>query len=170
MRNSRKSFFLSLLFVCAVARPGEAQNSSAGPVTSDQQAIASLDLSAPGMDKVAAAVQSGNLQAIQSAYLDYRRTATAAQWTVKPSDQPVRAVSGTDPIGEEISRHFIRNFFHDFKPAGADMGADFNWTYNPVPKGDPSYTDEWTWSAISRTQFWNKLADAYWKTRNEKYA
>lgn len=170
MRTHRRSLFLVVLLICAVALTGEAQNFPGGPATSDQQAIASLDLSTPGMEKVAAAVRGGNLQTIESAYLEYRRTANAARWTVKASDQPIRAVSAIDPIGEEISRHYIRNFFHDFKPSGADMGADFNWTYNPVPKGDPSYTDEWTWSAISRTQFWNKLADAYWKTHNEKYA
>ncbi|HEY0704524.1 MAG TPA: alginate lyase family protein [Candidatus Acidoferrales bacterium] len=170
MRSERKSFFLSLFLMFAIVLPSTAQNVPGGPVTTNQQAIDSLDLTAPGMEKVAAAVQTGNLQTIQSAYLDYRRTASTAQFTVKPSDQPVRGVSGTDPIGDEISRHYIRNFFHDFKPTGADMGADFNWTYNPVPRSDPSYTDEWTWSAISRTQFWNKLAEAYWKTRNEKYA
>ena len=170
MRGEWKFLFLSLLLICAVAVPSNAQFGAGGPVSTDQEAIASLDLTAPGMEKVAAAVQSGNLQAVESAYLNYRRTASTAIWNIKPSDQPTSALAATDPIGDEISRHYIRNFFHDFKPAGADMGADFNWTYNPVPRSDPAYTDEWTWSAISRTQFWNKLADAYWKTRNEKYA
>jgi hypothetical protein len=50
------------------------------------------------------------------------------------------------------------------------MGADFDWTFNPVDRNSEGFSYEWTWCAISRTQFWRKLVDAYWKTRNEKYA
>ncbi len=50
------------------------------------------------------------------------------------------------------------------------MGQDFNWTYNPVSKSDPGFTQEWTWCVISRTQFWEHLAKAYWNTLDEKYA
>jgi hypothetical protein len=143
---------------------------SAGPVTTDAEIVAELDLKAPGMETVSAAVQSENLSFIQRAYLEYRRSASPARWGIMPSDQQASAVAQDDPIGDEISRHYIRNFFYNFKPTAADMGRDFDWTYNPVPKNDPSFTNEWTWCAISRTQFWDKLADAYWKTRNEKYA
>ena len=86
-----------------------------------------------------------------------------------PSDMPANAVAQNDPIGDEICSHHIRNVY-GFDPKEGDMGKDFDWTYNPTPRNDPGFTDEWTWCAISRTQFWNKLVDAYWKTHNEKYA
>jgi hypothetical protein len=86
-----------------------------------------------------------------------------------PAAMP-RPVASDDPIGDEILRHHIRNFFYGFSPHEADMGKDFNWTFNPIDPKSQGFSDEWTYCAISRTQFWEKLADAYWKTHNEKYA
>ena len=140
-----------------------------GPVVTDAEALAALNLDAPGMEKVKALAPGGDMAAIRKAYLDYRRTASPAKWTIMPSDEPATATEQTDPVGNEICAHYIRNGY-GFDPKAANMGKDFNWTFNPVPKSDPGYTDEWTFCAISRTQFWNKLVDAYWKTHNEKYA
>jgi hypothetical protein len=141
-----------------------------GPVATDEQALAELNLDAPGMQKVKAAAQGSDMTAIQAAYLDYRRTACPAKWKVMPSDEPATATEQTDVPGDEICAHYIRKFQYDFPFPGADMGKDFNWTYNPLPKTDPAYTVEWTDCAISRTGFWEKLGEAYWKTHNEKYA
>ena len=141
-----------------------------GPVASDAQAVAALNLDAPGMEKVKAAAQRGDLPAIQSAYLDYRRTACPAKWKVMPSDEPATATESDDAAGDEVCAHYVRTGPYAFPFPGADMGKDFNWKFNPMPKSDPAFTYEWTFCAISRTGFWDKLADAYWKTHNEKYA
>jgi len=141
-----------------------------GPITTDAQALTELNFDAPGMEKVKAAAQSGDLATVQSAYLDYRRTACPAKWTVMPSDEPATATEQTDAAGDEICAHYIRKFQYDFPFPGADMGKDFNWTYNPLLKTNPAFSMEWTFCAISRTGFWCQLADAYWKTHNEKYA
>jgi hypothetical protein len=137
-------------------------------VTTDAEAIAALNLDAPGMDKVKTAVLGGDLAAIQRAYLDYRRTSNPAKWRIMPSDEPA-ATAVDDPAGDKVCEHILSGF-PDFTPAEFSMGNNFNWTANPVWHGDPGFTDEWTYRIVSRTPFWEKLADAYWRTHDEKYA
>jgi hypothetical protein len=141
-----------------------------GPATTDAEALAAFNLDAPGMEAVKAAAQLGGLEAVKKAYLDYRRTACPAKWTVSPADKPAKAEATTDPAGDEICAHRIKDRWYKIYPTPVDMGADFNWTYNPVAQNDPSYTQEWTWCVISRMQFWDDLGKAYWKTLDEKYA
>jgi len=116
-----------------------------GPITSDTDLLATLNLDAPGMEKVKAAATTDKIDwsALQAAYLDYRRTASPAIWKVMPKDKPAQPVEQTDALGDEVMAHHIRNNY-GFTPTGADMGKDFNWTFNPVAKTDPAYTDEWT--------------------------
>jgi hypothetical protein len=150
--------------------PGQTLPATPGPVTTDDQALAELNLDAPGMDKVKAAAQSGDMAAVKAAYLDYRRTACPAKFTVMPSDEPPTATEQTDTAGDEVCNHYIRKLGYDFPFPGADMGKDFNWTYNPLLRTNPAFSMEWTFCAISRCQFFQTLADAYWKTHDEKYA
>jgi heparan-sulfate lyase len=143
---------------------------SPGPVTTDAQIIAELNLDFPGMEKVKAAVQAGNLPDIEAAYLDFRQHESKVRWKTMPSDKPEAPVEADDKIGDLVAEHnVIRDAYH-YGPPVCFMGKDFNWLYNPVPKGDPSYSDEFTWCVVSRTESWQHLADAYWKTGNEKYA
>ncbi|MDD5350077.1 MAG: heparinase II/III family protein, partial [Chthoniobacteraceae bacterium] len=144
-----------------------------GPVTADETLLAALDLDAPGMAKVKAAAQAKGpqaLQAVQSAYLDYRRTASPARWRVMPENKPAQAQRKEDPQGDAVLAHRIPNVYHFPMPAEVDMGKDFNWLYNPVPRNSPAYSAEWTWGPVSRTEFWGALASAYWQTGDEKYA
>ena len=143
-------------------------------VPTDAELLAALDLNAPGMEKVKAAAQpaaNGQIawNEVQSAYLDYRRNASTARWRVMPDDKPPSPRAKDDQPGDAVLAHHIRNGYH-FQPSEGDMGKDFNWTYNPVERSNPAYTDEWTYCAISRTEFWEALAAAYWQTGDEKYA
>ena len=149
----------------AASRPNEPE----GPVTSDADALGLLNLDAPGLEKVKTAAHSGDLAAVKAAYLDYRRNACPTRFTVTPKDRPARPTATDDHAGDEICNHYIRNRY-GFEPRAVDMGKDFDWSFNPVPRNDPAFTPEWTYCAISRTQFWEPLADAYWKTGDEKYA
>jgi hypothetical protein len=121
------------------------------------------------MQKVTAAVQTHDLASMEQAYLEYRRTVSTAKWDVMPSAMLPVADASDDPLGDELLRHHVRNNY-GFSPHAADMGRDFDWTFNPVDHNSEGFSYEFTWCAISRTQFWEKLADAYWKTHNEKYA
>jgi hypothetical protein len=154
----------------AATRPAESSH-LAGPVTTDQEALNALNLDAPGMAEVKAAAPSGNLSAVAKAYLGYRRTACRAQWFVMPADKPKIqfAVPPEDKAGDQIINHIIPNSYW-FPPLSGDMGKVFDWKSNPVPRSSPGFTYEWTYCVISRTGFWKLLADAYWKTTNEKYA
>ena len=138
--------------------------------TDDADILRDLNLDFPGMEKVKAAVQDNNLEAAKQAYLEYRRTLSTAKWTTMPSAMPAEPTAADDQIGEEIIRHHIRNPFDDVWPREGDMGKDFDWTYNPVDPHDQKFTNEWTYCIISRTVFWEQLADAYWKTHDQKYA
>ncbi len=142
-----------------------------GPVTTDRDLLATLNLDAPGMEKVKAAASQDPIDwpTLQAAYLEYRRTASPARWRIMPEDKPSQPKAKSDPWADGVLAHHIRNGYH-FQPTEADMGKDFKWTFNPVPRNTPAYTDEWTYCAISRTEFWETLASAYWQTGNEKYA
>ena len=132
--------------------------------------LSELNLDFPGMERVKAAVQDSNLEVAQQAYLEYRRTLSKAKWTTMPSAIPAEPTAAADQIGDEIIRHHIHNPFDDVWPRQGDMGKDFDWTYNPVDSHSQKFTMEWTYCIISRTVFWEQLADAYWKTHDEKYA
>ena len=165
---------------------GAGPGSPPGPMISDTEMLQALEVNLPELFRLRVAAEAGDLPAVKQAYLDYRQTAGRAVWqmtspdyasTPLPSDHtPAPPSPGgpsaerTDPDGELICAHIIRNYFYNFPPPAADMGKDFDWTFNPTPRDDPNFTDEWTWCAISRTEFWMKLADAYVRTRNEKYA
>lgn len=161
-----------VVFLCAAkalaASEASATQPKTGPVTSDEDLIASFDFSVPGMAAVKAAADRHDLSAVKEAYLAFRRTASTAKYTVMPKDQPPKAVATTDTLGDEVCRHWIRNSYN-FEPRAADMGVVFDWLHNPTVKGTPGYTDEWTTCVISRTPFWQTLGEAYWKTRDEKY-
>jgi hypothetical protein len=138
--------------------------------TTDSEMLQELDFSIPGMEQVKSAEERNDLEGVKAAYLHYRRTMTSTRWYVMPSEMP-QATAKDDATGDEILHHIIRDYaYGNFNKKPVNMGADFDWTYNPLPRSNPSYSDEWTWCGISRTQFWRKLADAYWKTHDEEYA
>ena len=139
------------------------------PLLSDAALMGDLDLDRPGLEKIKAAVTRGDFPRAKHDYLEYRRTISTARWRVMPADRPATAASTDDPAGDEVVNHVIRNMY-GFAPKVGNMGADFDWTFNPIPRSNPNFSSEWTFCVISRTQFWNVLADAYWRTFNEKYA
>ena len=142
-----------------------------GQQTPDAELISALDLDAPNMGKVKAAVQAGDLKIIQQAYLDYRRTGCPSRWTLMPSDQPVAAVAKDDPLGDDVAAHTIHNFWYETPPKIARLGPQINWYAHLLPADDPGYLSRyWVSCVMARTHFWAQLANAYWKTRDEKYA
>jgi hypothetical protein len=155
----------------APATPPPGVTLNPGPVISDEQMIAALNLDYPGLEKVKAAVQAGDLPAAKLAYLDYRRTAPQPKWQLPEWQKPARNKESVAQIGDEIVGHYIPNLFYTGVPvAGGDMGADFDWKHNPMDRSLPSFTDQWTYCVISRCQFWEPLATAYDQTHDEKYA
>jgi hypothetical protein len=155
--------FSLMVFICQLSL---ADNVSPGPVLTDDEIQNDLLLDSAGMEKVKAAVQTGDLVAVKAAYLDYRRHGSTAKWTVMPSDEPATAVATTDAEGDDTCAHRIHTVWNK---QGTDMGADFDWTHSELPRTDPAFSLEWGY-LVARCSFWKPLADAYWKTHNEKYA
>jgi len=141
-----------------------------GPVVTDAEIMAELNLDLPGMEKVKAAIQRGQLPEIQQAYLDFRRHASQAQWKIMPSAKPANPTAPTDELGDLVASHHVTRGAYHYGPPATFMGDDFNWLYNPVARGDPAFSNEFTYCVVARTEFWQNLADAYWQTGNEKYA
>ncbi len=165
--NKSVSLFCMVVMLCAL--PISDACAELGPVTTEAEALALLNLDYPGMESVKIAAASGDMAEVKKAYLDFRRTKSTAHMANDVVLHPA-AGNDTDEIAEEICRHHIRNKYKGLQPRSADMGRDFNWKYNPIPKNSSSYTLEWTWCAVSRTHFWNNLTEGYSKTGNEKYA
>ena len=164
-----RCFRIALSFSALLGECSHAQRVTTRP-TADDPLIAELDLNDPDLSALKTAVQQHDLVTIQKAYLDYRRTASKPKWKVMPADAPAKATEVTDFLGDETCAHRIHNLWYAFTPKIADVGKDFNWFYNPLPTSDPNFSTNWSACVIARTQFWEQLADAYWKTRDEKYA
>jgi hypothetical protein len=163
--------YSSLATVSATSGPtSPVMPATPGPLTTDAQIIAELNLDLPGMEKLKAAVQGGQIAEIEAAYLDYRRHESKVRWKTMPSDKPATPVETTDKVGDLVAAHNVMRDGYHYGPPACFMGKDFNWLYNPVSKGDPTYSDEFSYCVVSRTESWEHVADAYWKTGDEKYA
>lgn len=154
----------------AASMPNQRYESQRLQPTTDADMLQSLDMTLPGMEAVRAAAEHHDLEAVKIAYLEFRRKRSTPRWFSMPSDMPA-ATATDDATGDEILHHIIRDYaYGNFHRQPVNMGEDFDWTHNPLPETDPNFSHEWTWCGISRTQFWRKLGDAYWKTHDEKYA
>jgi hypothetical protein len=60
---------------------------------------------------------------------------------------------------------------HVFGTFDAEMflGKRIDWEANPIPRDEPDFTNEWSYS-LNRFPFWNQLGDLYWATGDEKFA
>jgi len=72
-------------------KPGPDLN-AAGPVTTDDQMLAALNLDGDGLQKVKVAATVRDLAAVKEAYLDFRRRSSAVKWRGMPADQPAPAL------------------------------------------------------------------------------
>jgi hypothetical protein len=140
-----------------------------GPLVSDKELFAALDLDRPGMESVKKAVAGGDIPAAKAAYLEYCRTGKVVKWRIDPSAKPKTAVAKDDPVGDRICKHFFAMpWGEDTKPYF--VGEKIDWSFNPNKPTDPAHTNEWTYIAMNRMYDWNRLGEAYWKTLDEKYA
>ncbi|MDQ3813066.1 MAG: heparinase II/III family protein, partial [Armatimonadota bacterium] len=140
-----------------------------GPLTSDRQFFDALNLDFPGLEAVKQAVAQGNLEQAKAAYLEFRRTRSQAKWRVDPAQKPDKATKEIDAAAEKVLQH-LYGFPYSGNSQEYPLGADIDWTFNPIPKSDPSFTNEWTYITLNRMHQWETLGTAYWNTLNEKYA
>ncbi|MBQ9892138.1 MAG: heparinase II/III family protein [Bacteroidales bacterium] len=124
----------------------------------DPSAFSLLDLTRPGMEKVAEAVAAGNDDAAADALLAYFRSREASG----------SASEALSPITEEEQKWADdalehRFFVHSGYQPSYFYGDDIDWTYWPVKD------NELRWQ-LHRMKWWIPLGKAYRLTGDEKYA
>lgn len=138
--------------------------SKAGAILSDQEFFAALDLGWPGLEKVRDAVAAGDRTAAKALFRDYFLARRSARWTANwwqppplPARRP-RTAQADDTLKHIL--HFNGKTYH--------LGPKIDWASNQENRGE-SATIEWN-AVLNRHFFFHGLAEAYWVTRDPKYA
>lgn len=136
---------------------------ASGPITSDEQLFAALDLDRPDLQDVRRAVEAQDWLTAKQAFVRHLKTRERPIWHFdwRTSGTPaVRRPSYHNQTAENACRNLLTscNFPHQF-------GEHIDWSINPTPN---KYS-EWTWQ-LSRHPFWAALGQAYRFTGDEKYA
>ena len=120
----------------------------------------SLDLARPGLEKVRAAAESGDLEQASIALLDYYRTGTSGRWL---RTEPVKSSAARHEAGDAILNDTFTFYEQtDRVPRRSDGGWD--WTY-AGPTGDRQWA-----MALNRHFHIVTLLEAYRATGNAAYA
>ena len=120
---------------------------------SPDEVLDKLDLNGPGLEAVRAKAEAGDRVAALGALLDYYRN----KYPLPKADP--KAAEGDFSVADRITQHVFQ--WGPYEPA--DYGPEIDWEWDP--RGDI----EWV-AAVYRFYWAPPLADAYQKTRDEKYA
>ena len=165
----KKYSYVTLLFLCLLFGAGLNQRLYAKGISKGlsnlpqiRVLLSRINLNAPGLEKVKAAIDDPGLAAQE--LLAYYR----ARNFVK---HPIDRSSKTNMIGKCASEKDIAMandaLKHIFvgQPAYPPhfCGDDIDWSTNPYPD------NEWIWQ-LNRMSFWDAMGRVYWHTGDEKYA
>lgn len=156
----------SLVQANAEANPADATNRT-GPVTTDAELFAALDLSLPALKPVrdAVAAHPGDYGPAKAALGKYLRERTSTTWWFDPQkvDRKIDFNQGSADAAAS-GRVKVVAITHDF-PNG-----DIDWFYNhTTARQDLPDNNEWVWQ-LNRMDPWKPLGRAYWGAGDEKYA
>ncbi|MDI6828376.1 MAG: alginate lyase family protein, partial [Armatimonadota bacterium] len=132
-----------------------------GPWTTDLELFESLDLDLHGLERVKAALNSGNIELAKHELAEYFRKREKPIWNIDPHSRPRHASRPSGVNTQEADLNLKRNVIsvdvrHQFE-------GDIDWNLNPI-----DYR-EWPWQ-LNRHRGWVELSRAYWDTGEEKYA
>ncbi len=136
-----------------------------GPRMTDREFFAALDLDRPELAAIRAAVDAEDFEAAKAAWATYLRERREPRWNEMWYERPEpmsaeRANTGTADLAlEHTFRWQSREFF---------LGEDIDWSQNQMTEGE-SATVEWN-ANLNRHGIFSALAQAYWRTGEEKYA
>jgi hypothetical protein len=141
---------------------------------SDIAFFTALNLDYVGMENVKAAVNTalttGDYSEAKLAYLEFRRNIIKTKWHGKnPLSKPTTPITSYNTTAADRILSGYIGPMGSFNPPDFNFQHSINWTYNPVSRTDPKFTDEWVFS-LNRFNFWTTLHETYWATLNEKYA
>jgi hypothetical protein len=143
---------------------------AAGPRMSDAELFANLNLDLPALAAVKSAVSARNLPAAKAALAAHFRNRTLPRWTVdwrQPEFRSAQKKPTRDPRAEKVLQHKFDYTQGPHKKGTLDFGKQIDWTANPT-EGE-ARTHLWN-ESLNRHFHFRALADAYWRTGQDKYA
>ena len=158
-----KTRALALAWVCGVC----VAHAATGPLLSDTNLFAALNLDAPGLGSVKDAVALGDYAAARAGLADYLRTRTNVTWFFDPR-AVTNAVSYSLSLANATATGTITVSSIPYTFPDGNIDWFFNATTNPASGYAPN--NEWLWQ-LNRMMWWPNLGQTYWgRSRDEAYA
>ncbi len=131
-----------------------------GPVLSDANLFAALNLDYPGLAAVKANVNAGNLPAAKVSLAAYLRQRTNVTWWWNP-----HAVTTSVGYNQTSADQWVSGYVFYSGVGHTFPGGNIDWFYNVTKDPGNSYPDnnEWQWQ-LNRFGEWGNLGATYWGT------
>ena len=138
---------------------------ASGPLLSDSNLFAALDLTYPGLELVRTNVAQTNYPAAKANLAAYLRARTNVTWTFDPHAVTTNVSYSKSSADQTTNGHVIVGSIPYTFP-----GGDIDWFYNITKDTNYSYAsdNEWQWQ-LNRMQFWPNLGSTYWGAGNDAY-
>ncbi len=139
---------------------------AAGPLLSDSNLFAALDLTYPGLELVRTNVAQTNYTAAKANLAAYLRARTNVTWTFDP-----HAVTTNVSYSKSSADQTTNGYVNVVSIPYTFPGGDIDWFYNITKDTNYSYApnNEWQWQ-LNRMSFWPNLGNTWWGTGNDAYA
>lgn len=138
-----------------------------GPLLSDTNLFAALNLDYPGLAQVKDAVAQSNYPAALISLADYLRGRTNVTWFFNPH-AVTNAISYNKAQADAAVTGTVTVVSIPYTFPGGDIDWFFNVTTNPANGYAPN--NEWQWQ-LNRMTWWPNLGQTYWgRSREETYA
>lgn len=159
--------FLSARLLAALLSVAASGAAQAASYLSDDDLIAQLDLSRPGLEAVARAEARGDRAAALHALAEYYRHRQQPLYYIGLGEK-----ANPKPANPDIARA-DRAMKHHFESIGYPhtFGTKIDWHFDKTTEAGSPYApnNEWTWQ-LNRHAEWLALSRAYRDTWDEKYA
>lgn len=136
-----------------------------GPITSDAELFAALDLSLPQLASVREAVEKNEYTAAKTALDQYLRERSLVTWWFDPHD-----IDRNIEFNKTSADNAVRGCVNPIAIEHTFPDGEIDWFYNATKaRDDLPDNNEWHWG-LNRMAFWIDLARAYSATGDERYA
>ena len=138
---------------------------SAGPVMTDSNLFAALNLNYPGLDLVRTNVAQTNYPAAKANLATYLRARTNVTWFFDP-----HAITNTVSYSQSAADQTTNGYVNSIGIGYTFTNGVINWYYNVTKDANYNYADnnEWQWQ-INRMSFWPNLGSTWWGTGQDVY-
>jgi hypothetical protein len=157
----KRAAALALVLAAGLAR------AATGPLLSDTNLLAALNLDYPGLEQVKAHAAQSNYPAALVSLAEYLRGRTNVTWFFNPH-AVTNAVSYNKSQADAAATGTVTAVSIPYTFPGGNIDWFFNVTTNPANGYAPN--NEWQWQ-LNRMMWWPNLGQTYWgRSRDEYYA